>query len=270
MSTDKKQEEDKKIYPSDISFKCDRKIAYDSWDHIHPKGSKHDNSRNWLFNHKFYKLYFPKSAGEVADLLKVLDVGCAGGGFVRECINNGCFAMGLEGSDYSRRFGRAEWPIIPNSLHLCDVTKNFHISNKKNKKILKFHLITAWELLEHLEEHQIDGLIKNVKRHLLDEGLFIASVANFSDKIEDIEFHRTREGKEWWLKKFAEHGFQLKKELYPYFNGQYIRGAKEDERAFHLIMSLNQDKTPKPTKLTVNETIIDKWKGRIIQVLLLK
>lgn len=269
----KKEEEKSKkeiIYPKDVSLKCEGKIAHHSWDHIHPKGTKHDNSKNWLFNFKLYRLYFPKFTGEVAGFFKILDLGCAGGSFVRECINSGCFAMGLEGSDYSKKMNRAEWPIIPDSLHTCDISKNFYIYHKKEKQPVKFHVITAWEVLEHMEEYQIDTLIENIKRHLLDEGLFIASVSNYSDKIGDIEFHRTQKNKRWWVKKFADKGLYLKIELYPYFDGQYVRGPEESEKAFHLIMSPNPKKTPKSQKISFKEKIVDRWKGSRIQRFILK
>jgi len=259
-----------KIYPKEIVLKCESKIAYDSWDHIHPKGTKHDNSTNWLFNFKLYRLYYPKYSGQVTKLLKVLDLGCAGGGFVRGCMNDGCFAIGLEGSDFSKKMGRAEWPIIPDALHTCDIAKKFELINKKTKQILKFHVITAWEVLEHIEEDQLDTLIENIKKHLLEEGLFMASVSNYSDKIGDIEFHRTQKNKAWWVKKFESHGLYLKKDLYPYFDGQYIRGPTENEKGFHLIMSPNPEKTPKPPKLSFKEKIVDKWKGSRLQRFILK
>ncbi|MBS3070741.1 class I SAM-dependent methyltransferase [Candidatus Pacearchaeota archaeon] len=258
------------IFPKDIILKCERMIAYDSNDYLYPKGSKHDNSTNWLFNFKLYRLFYPKYSGQITGNLKILDLGCAGGGFVRACINDGCFAVGLEGSDYSKKMHRAEWPIIPDSLFTCDITKDFSITKKKPKQIIKFHVITAWEVLEHLEENQIGSLIENIKKHLLEEGLFIASVANYSDMVSDIEFHRTQKPKKWWVKKFAEHGMYNLENFYPYFNGQYIRGPEESEKSFHIIMSLNPKKAPKPIKLSLKEKIVDIWKDSKIQRFLLK
>jgi 2-polyprenyl-3-methyl-5-hydroxy-6-metoxy-1,4-benzoquinol methylase len=250
-----------KIFPEEVYVKCEKKIAYDSNDHLFPKGSKEDNSKNSRFNYKFYRSYGPI-------FLRILDLGCAGGKFVRECINNGCFAIGLEGSDYSKKMQRAEWPIIPKSLYTCDITRNFYITHKKKKQPIKFHLITAWEVLEHIEEKDINSLIKNIKEHLLENGLFIASVANYSDKVRNVEYHKTQKDKNWWIKEFTKHGFFLNKELYKYFNGHYIRGASENNKSFHLIMGLNPEKTPKPRKLNIKERIIDRWMRSRIKIIL--
>lgn len=259
--------EDKKIYSEDIKLECKKKIAYESFDHIYPKGSGTDNSQNWWFNYKLYKL-FPKV------YLKVLDLGCAGGGFVRECINDGCFAVGLEGSDYSKRMKRAEWAVIPDFLFTCDITKEFSIKLRKNSSGVKFNIITAWEVLEHIEKKELDQLIKNIRNHLDEGGLFIASVANYSDKIGNIEYHRTQKNKKWWFKQFAKYGMYPRKDLYDYFNKQYIRGDYENDSSFHLIMCLDPKKSPKLPRRSflqkMKDEIVDKWKGSLIQRFLLK
>jgi len=59
--------------------------------------------------------------------LKILDMGCSGGGFVRNCLDDGCLAIGLEGSDYSKRHRRAEWRVIPEYLFTCDVTASLKL-----------------------------------------------------------------------------------------------------------------------------------------------
>lgn len=256
-----KKKFESQVYPKDIIFKCEKKIAYNSLDHLYPRGTSADNSINSRFNSKFYRLYsgfFP---------LKVLDLGCSGGGFVRECIDDGCFAIGLEGSDYSKKMKRAEWAIIPEFLYTCDITKNFSILDKK-KKIIKFHLITTWEVLEHIEENQIDRLIENIKKHLLEEGIFIASVTNLSDQEGSIEYHRLQKNKGWWLRKFREYGFYDMKNFYSFFNTQYIRGKYETDRNFHLILSLNPKKVPHPPQISMFEKITDKLRGGRFYLLL--
>src|SRR3972149_1215328 len=71
-------------------------VALDSPDHIAPFATAHDTSRNHLFNQKLYSLYPARSP-------LIRDLGCAGGGFVHDCINDGCLAVGIEGSDFSLR-----------------------------------------------------------------------------------------------------------------------------------------------------------------------
>lgn len=195
------------------------KIAKTSPDHLNPAGTLGDNSINKRFNRKIYNLYKNKFN------LKVLDLGCSGGGFVRNCIDDGVLAIGLEGSDLSKNLGRAEWKIIPQFLFTGDITKNFQLL--LNNKKMDFDLITSWEVLEHLKEDEIKGLIKNIKKHLGKNGIFIASISNLSSMSNGVELHQTRKSKEWWKSQFKKEGFNEVKELYNYFNGQYIRGRKE-------------------------------------------
>ena len=54
-------------------------IASFSKDHLDPKGSIYDNSRNMRFNEKIYS-YFQDSQKKNRKDIKVLDLGCAGGG----------------------------------------------------------------------------------------------------------------------------------------------------------------------------------------------
>ena len=98
-------------------------LASDSPDHLHPKGTALDNSSNRRFNQKLYTLY--RSLGRP---LRILDLGCAGGAFVRECLSDGHIAVGIEGSDYSRRWGRAEWPMLGGrALFTADVARPFEV-----------------------------------------------------------------------------------------------------------------------------------------------
>ena len=98
-----------------IMVHADRRIARDSNDHIYPHGVKRDNSVNSGFNQKLYELV-------PADQVRLLDLGCAGGGLVRSILEDGGLAVGVEGSDYSQQIGRAEWATIPGHLHLADIT----------------------------------------------------------------------------------------------------------------------------------------------------
>jgi hypothetical protein len=78
-----------------ILVKTEREVAYESPDHRMPWGTKQDNCTNRRFNDKLYKL-FPRQ-----EQLKIMDMGCSGGGFVKNCLDDGCFALGLEGSNIS-------------------------------------------------------------------------------------------------------------------------------------------------------------------------
>ena len=72
---------------------------------------------------------FPAFAakGLKAERFALLDIGCSGGGFVRDLLDDGHIAIGLEGSDYSKKSRRAEWAIIPDFLFTADVTGDVDI-----------------------------------------------------------------------------------------------------------------------------------------------
>src|SRR5260370_29257697 len=155
-----------------ISIRAERDVAYDSPDHLMPWGTAQNNSTNHRFNDKLYRL-FPRP-----EQLKILDLGCSGGGFVRSCIDDGCLAIGLEGSDFSKRHRRAEWRSIPEYLFTCDVTRDFEISFEINEvaRLAQFDAVTCWEMMEHIAEPDIARVAANVKKHLAPGGLWLMSV----------------------------------------------------------------------------------------------
>jgi hypothetical protein len=112
---------DLQVMSNFIKLETSFPVAFDSPDHLVPHGTAKDNSTNLMFNLKVEKLF-----KNLNRLLKVLDLGCSGGGFVRSCIERGCLAVGLEGSDYSKIHRRAEWPILGDYfLFTSDITRPF-------------------------------------------------------------------------------------------------------------------------------------------------
>jgi 2-polyprenyl-3-methyl-5-hydroxy-6-metoxy-1,4-benzoquinol methylase len=231
-------------------------VAFDSQDHLNPWGTKRDNSLNLRFNSKLYKLFNRN--------ISVLDLGCAGGAFVRSLLDDGNFAFGLDGSDYSKKFKRAEWGIITHNLDTADITKEFHVV--EGKKDMKFDVITMWEVLEHIKEKDLNQLFKNINNHLKEGGLFIVSVSNTSDKPEGIELHETRKPRGWWINKISQAGGLLEvSRLYSYFNSQYIRGRKQTHQNFNLIFSKGGFNKPVP-KLSSKDKFLDNWFGSKTQI----
>lgn len=242
-----------------IKLECESKIAYESLDHLNPLGTSQDNSKNKRFNRKIYQLFKRENRQ-----MRILDLGCSGGGFVRECINDGCLAVGLEGSDFSQRMSRAEWATIPDFLFTCDISKDFQLY--KDDKKTKFNLITAWEVLEHIEEKDLETLIRNIKKHLYKNGIFICSISTGPSLFNGVELHRTRKPFDWWVNLFEKKGFYLRRELYDFFHGQYIRGRKEKLDNFHLILSLENKKIK--MKNPIKEKLKDIWVGSFPQIFL--
>jgi len=168
-------------------------VAKSSPDHVTPKGATHDNTHCPAFVVEVEKLFKTK--------ISVLDMGCAGGGMVADFLNAGHIAAGVEGSDKPRELKLGEWKNIPKNLFTADISKSFHFTDKNEKK--QYDLITAWEVLEHINEADIDFLINNINENLSSGGMFMASVAGFPDP----PYHVTIKPKEWWIEKFENAGF---------------------------------------------------------------
>jgi len=246
-----------------ITIKAEREVAYESPDHLMPWGTRTDNSRNLRFNHKLYWL-FPH------DHIALLDLGCSGGGFVKSLLDDGHLAVGLEGSDFSKKRRRAEWATIPDFLFTCDVTRNFDVllQNGSKSERMQFDVVTAWEVMEHIKTADLRKLAENVKKHLKPSGLWIMSVSPNEEVINGVALHQTVQSREWWIDMFAKLGLTHVEEFNHYFNTQYVRGPKyEGPGSFHLILSTNPSKAPKiPARgLSVSSRLYDWWLGSRMQ-----
>src|SRR5688572_7916885 len=128
-----------------ISVATSNPVAYSSPDHVAPFGTMYDNSTNRKFvlhmNEVISSQFKTGPRG-------FMDLGCSGGQLVADFKEIGWTAVGLEGSDYSLKHKRANWATLANTnLFTCDITKPFQVM--LDQKPLCFHLITAWEVLEH-------------------------------------------------------------------------------------------------------------------------
>jgi hypothetical protein len=249
--------------PYRIALRADAEVAFTSPDHLLPWGTKRDNSINRRFNDKVYKLY-PK----FGEPLKILDLGCSGGGFVKSCFDEGCLAVGLEGSDFSKRVGRAEWRTIPEFLFTCDVTKPFdlEIETAGTRERLVFDVVTSWEVMEHIRESDLPQVAANVTKHLARTGLWIMSVSPNEEVIHGTRLHQTVRPKPWWVKRFADLGLTHLEPCVTYFNTQFVRGPKYNAPgSFHLILSLDPAQAPPIPKETRVRRWHDLWLGSVPQ-----
>jgi 2-polyprenyl-3-methyl-5-hydroxy-6-metoxy-1,4-benzoquinol methylase len=213
-------------------------VAVESNDTRFPRGAKNDNSICPRFNHKLCDL-FGRRRG-----LRVLDLGCAGGGFVRSLIDDGNFAVGLEGSDFPKLNQAGEWGTIPHHLHTCDITKPFTLRDGAGRPLL-FDAITAWELMEHIPEDGLPVLLDNIDRHLAADGLLLFSIATFVDKDDHlgVTWHVTVKSREWWVERFRQAGFGVaEQDLIG--KDDWLRGAgncrgdwhEDQDMGFHLVL----------------------------------
>lgn len=194
-------------------------VAIESLDHIYPLGTMNDNTRCPRFIRKCESL-FP-----VERDLKFLDLGCSGGGVVLDACLKGHIGIGLEGSDFSILNQRAEWRLLKDNLFTCDVLKDFELYDNETKDTAKFDIISAWEVLEHLPAEKLEMFFKNVEKHLVDDGYFVASVSlvDSIDPKTNINLHCTVKPREWWYEKIDEFGFENNTNLFTL--NDYSRGS---------------------------------------------
>jgi len=216
-----------------IEVLTDKPVAFDSPDHLVPWGTMRDNSANLWFNVKLGQ-WIPLPS------LRVLDLGCSGGGFVKSVIDMGCLAVGIEGSDYSKLRRRAEWATIPHHLFTADITAPFSVvagSQGREPEPMKFSVITAWEVIEHIRRDQLPAVFRNVDAHLEKNGVMIMSVSPNPDFIKHVALHQTVEGQDWWLAECERNGFVHHEAVVEYFGNDWVRGGADADGSFHVALT---------------------------------
>jgi len=227
-------------YGTQSLFRVDTRkaVASDSHDHQWPRGTIADNSTNPRFNLKLADFFLNR------DDLCVLDLGCSGGGFVRSFLEDGYTAIGLEGSDASKKLRSAEWETCRHHLFTADITAPFSITDVAGKA-MTFHCISQWEVLEHIPEDKLDILFDNIKRHLADDGIFVGSIdmAPDGNPITGAVYHVTLKSESWWLARFANAGL-VPVTNHPFESRDFVRGHgiglkdwdPADGDGFHVIL----------------------------------
>lgn len=182
---------------------CETKypVAFEAPDHIAPKGTAENNSTN-----KYFVLHMDAKLHREfkQDNLCFMDLGCSGGQLVADFMKLRWKSLGLEGSDFSLKHCRANWATLANTnLFTADITKPFQI--RIDNQSAKFHLITAWEVMEHIATADLGQVFRNIIEHLEPGGYFIASTMESSDIHEGLELHQTRWSNTKWRAYVAEN-----------------------------------------------------------------
>jgi SAM-dependent methyltransferase len=182
-----------------VKVKTEFPIAYESPDHLVPWGTMNDNSSNKKFVlHMQTLIDQQQGRGPKA----FMDLGCSGGQLVKDFKELGWQAVGLEGSDYSLRHRRANWKrLAGTNLFTADITKPFMVL--EGEQALRFDLITAWEVLEHIDPTALEQLFANIISHLKPGGLFVASTTSVPDIHKGVDLHQCKLTNPEWRKLIA-------------------------------------------------------------------
>lgn len=202
-----------------ISVHTSKPVALDSPDHTHPHGTMRDNSVNPAFNRKLYEM-FP------TDRVRLLDIGCAGGGFVKSVLDDGGFAIGIDGSDYNLKHQRAEWATIPGNLFCADATVEFGVWRTIGDGVAPtlFNVVTAWEFMEHVSTARLPQVVKNIRWNTAQHSIIIGSINSASYIFDGIQYHQTIRPRDWWIGLFRAAGFTHRPDLEQHFGDDLIRG----------------------------------------------
>lgn len=184
-----------------ISLETKHPVAYESLDHQKPWGTKQDNHTH----KKFVTLMANRIHKELPGVTSgYLDLGCSGGQLVKDFRDLGWLAVGLEGSDFSLKHGRANWPALGRkNLFTCDITKPFKITARQQPA--RFHLVTMWEVLEHIHQKDLPQIFQNILAHLERGGYFVASTSSIPDVHDGVDLHQTQWTNQEWRRWLAEH-----------------------------------------------------------------
>jgi len=161
-----------------------------------------DDALAYTNEYKHYSFFNPakaiaKIAREQSDdsQVSILELGC-GGGDMLPFFN----ALGIE-----KYLGVDGNPIAyKHSPHIQKRPEHFRVLNLSEEIDfgMKFTAVCTFEVLEHIPETKLDGIIKTVRNHLGRNSIFLGT-ASLQD---DLDVHITVKPRPFWLEKFAQHG----------------------------------------------------------------
>jgi SAM-dependent methyltransferase len=187
-------------------------VALKSLDHLFPCGTINDNSGQPDFIRKMVDL----------GVTSLLDIGCAGGLLVTQANDAGIRAVGIEGSDASQKAGRAEWGNPPpRYLFTADAAKPFSIH--WNGQPCRFDAVTAWEVLEHIEQGGLSQLFANINRHTQAGSVLFCSITCTPSPWCGVDLHCTQKPEPWWDNRLRSVGWERKPDLETYIGDKWVR-----------------------------------------------
>ncbi|MBL0422263.1 methyltransferase domain-containing protein [Ramlibacter sp. AW1] len=209
----------------DLVLETAHPVANDSHDHLVPQSTMEGLSRPTPFVIHCVDILGP-------DLL-AMDIGTGAAGLVYEFAMNGVTALGIDGSDYCRRHRIGYWPMLPDNLRTCDVTKPYRVSHAETRQQVAFNLVTMWEVLEHIAETDLPTTLEQIRSHLAPDGYFVGSISllEYTDSA-GRPYHVTLRPRTWWHETFRRAGLAMV-EQHPWDLRLFCRGNGPRFQDFH-------------------------------------
>lgn len=128
---------------------------------------------------------------EVIDPVNVVDVGCATGDLVKEWQCRGINAIGVEGSTAAKEYAET------NGIWYLD----FRVIQRLNLVTGRYHLVTCFEVLEHIEPESKSVFVRNLT-DLSDQILCSAAPPG-----QDGHHHVNCQPPEYWVESLKVFGY---------------------------------------------------------------
>lgn len=200
-------------------------VAFESPDYIQPWGTARDNTTDIGFIEEV-EAFFKNCK------IKTLDIGCSGGQLTVDFFNRGHEAIGIEGSDFSLKTNRANWPQYGGKLlFTCDAAKPYQIIDD-NSNPVKLDLITSWEVVEHIHPNDLDIFFTNMINHMHGESIFCASISTAPDIINNVVLHQSVFTEEYWKSNILCKYFKV-------FAFPFANKVRSGGTGFHILAKKN-------------------------------
>jgi len=175
-----------------VKISTEYPIAYESQDYQNPLGALWNTGNPELVQRL---LSF--------DIESHLDLGCAGGKFVRQMLGEGVLSIGIEGADYPITNGNSEWMgKYSDHFFTADITKPFTLTYDK------FDVVTSFEVLEHIHEDDLTMMFWNISTHTHEDSICVFTASNDSSWSNGVDLHVTKWNYDQWINKFKQFGWK--------------------------------------------------------------
>lgn len=176
------------------------------------------------YNSEYYSERINKSKKHMMKYIKflrkgsssvnLLDVGCGEGYYVRDALEEGIDAYGIDTSSYA----------VENALDEVKDRISFGSITEIPFGDEEFDVMTAFDVIEHIHPKDTLDAVAEIRRVLKPDGIIIITTpsSNFGDWVSDLTHINVRPPKFWKLI-LEEHNFEVRLFYVPSFLKYYMK-----------------------------------------------